>query len=132
MIKGKNAADPEAKKASGCLIAVMAPMILIQPEPHPEDLARIQERASVTEQATWLQRGATKYKNGIWRTHEGLKVAPCGLLTVLISDLHGFDHCSRGEILRKIREQGYWSPYMKATVDDYLTGCDICAQNNVS
>ncbi|XP_056592765.1 uncharacterized protein LOC130411831 [Triplophysa dalaica] len=131
VIQGNNAADAEARKASGCQVAVMAPMVLIQPEPRITDLARIQEQASAVEQSVWQQRGATRDVNGVWRSHEGLIIAPHVLLTVLISETHGFDHCGRNEILRKIKQQGYWSPYLQATVDDFLTGCDICAQNNV-
>ncbi len=58
-------------------------------------------------------------------------IAPTPLLTILISDAHGFDHCARGEVIRKIKRQGYWSPYLQAMVDEYLSECDVCAQNNV-
>ncbi len=53
------------------------------------------------------------------------------LLNILISDAHGFDHCARGEVIRKIKQQGYWSPYLHATVDEYLATCEVCAKNNV-
>ncbi len=58
-------------------------------------------------------------------------IAPTPLLTILISDAHGFDHCAMGEVIRKIKRQGYWSPYLQAMVDEYLSECDVCAQNNV-
>ncbi len=35
------------------------------------------------------------------------------------------------EVIRKIKRQGYWSPYLQAMVDEYLSECDVCAQNNV-
>ncbi len=78
----------------------------------------------------WHQRGSKKDKN-IWRTHEGQIVAPTSLLNILISDVHGFDHCARGEVIRKIKQQGYWSPYLHAMVDEFLATCEVCAKNNV-
>ncbi len=41
-------------------------------------------------------------------------VAPTSLLNILISDENGFDHCARGEVIRKIKKQVYWSPYLHA------------------
>lgn len=33
--------------------------------------------------------------------------------------------------MKKIRQQGYWSPYMQAMIDEVLNQCNVCAQNNV-
>lgn len=131
IIKGNNAADLYAKQASGCKVAIMAPSVLIQPKPQIEDIVRMQGQASPYELSTWQHRGATMDTNGLWRSHEGLMLAPTSLLTILISGAHGFDHCGRGEVLRKIKQQGFWSPYLQATIDNYLAECGICAQNNV-
>ncbi len=79
----------------------------------------------------WHQRGAKKDTQDIWRTHEGQIVAPTSLLNILISDAHGFDHWARREVIRKIKKQGYWSPYLHAMVDEFLATCEVCAKNNV-
>ncbi len=131
VIKGNNAADQYAKQASGCTTAIMAPSVLIQPQPQLADVARIQQQATPYEISVWQHRGATRDANGLWRSHEGHMIAPTPLLTILISDAHGFDHCARGEVIRKIKRQGYWSPYLQAMVDEYLSECEVCAQNNV-
>ncbi len=34
-------------------------------------------------------------------------------------------------MIRKIKQQGYWSPYLHATVDEYLATCEVCPQKNV-
>ncbi len=39
MIKGNNAADQYAKQASGCTTAIMAPSVLIQPQPQLADVS---------------------------------------------------------------------------------------------
>ncbi len=57
--------------------------------------------------------------------------APVTLLAILISEVHNVDQCARGEVLKKIKQQGYWSPYMQAMVDKVLNQCEVCAQNNV-
>jgi hypothetical protein len=57
--------------------------------------------------------------------------APFAVNIILISDAHGFDHCARGEVIRKVKCQGFWFPYLQAMVDEYLFECDVCAQNNV-
>ncbi len=101
VIKGNNAADLEAKKASGCKVAVLAPVVLIEPQPKLDDIIRIQQQAGPYEQSMWHQRGAKKDSREMWRAHEGQIVAPTSLLNILIADAHGFDHCSRGEVVKK-------------------------------
>jgi len=39
-----------------------------------------------------------------------------------------FDHSARGEMLRKIKRQGFWSPYLQTRVDEFLNECEICAK----
>ncbi|KAL0149045.1 hypothetical protein M9458_055660 [Cirrhinus mrigala] len=128
---GNNIADSEAKKASGCQVAIMAPEVIIEPHPSLDDIIRIQQQAGPYEQSMWHQRGATKDSQNIWRSHEGHIVAPTSLLNILIIDAHGFDHCAKGEVVRKIKQQGYWSPYLYAMVSEFLSSCEICAKYNV-
>ncbi len=112
VIKGNNAADLEAKKASEYQVAVLAYVVLIEPQ-----------------HSMWHQRESKK--DNIWCTHEGLIFAPTSLLNILILDAYGFDHCARGEEIRKIKQQGYWFAYLHAMVDEYLATCEVCAKNNV-
>ncbi len=117
VIKGNNAEDLEAKKASGCQVAVLAPVVLIEPQPKLDDIIRIQQQAGLYEQSMWHQRGAKKDSQENWCAHEGQIVAPTSLLNILFADAHGFDHFVRGEVLGKIKQQGFWSPYLHAMVD---------------
>ncbi|XP_072904472.1 uncharacterized protein [Hemitrygon akajei] len=128
--KGNQAADEAARKASGCTSAVIAPQVSLTPEPDVEDLIEIQGKATLAEQTMWRKRGAKQNPEGLWSTEDGLLVAPTPLLTILISEAHGMDHCARGEVIRKIKD-GFWSPYLQASVDFVLSQCEVCAQNNV-
>ena len=74
--------------------------------PTDGDIVRMQERAGVYLQNMWLKRGAIHSSTGLWRTHDGMMLAPTALLGLLITNAHGFDHCARGEVLRRIRKQG--------------------------
>ncbi len=85
-------ADLEAKKASGCQVAVLASVVLIEPQPKLDDTIRIQQQASPYEQSMWHQRGAKQDSQEIWRAHEGQIVAPTSLLNILIADAHGFEY----------------------------------------
>ncbi|XP_036066596.1 uncharacterized protein K02A2.6-like [Oryzias melastigma] len=58
-------------------------------------------------------------------------MAPVTLLTVLVSEADNPDHCARKEVIKRIRNQGYWSPYLQAMVDEILSQCEICAVRNV-
>uniref|UniRef100_A0A4W5RRK5 RNase H type-1 domain-containing protein n=1 Tax=Hucho hucho TaxID=62062 RepID=A0A4W5RRK5_9TELE len=135
VMRGNNAADEAAKKASRCAVPIMAelPMDIVSfaTPPSPAALVQIQSRASIFEQNTWLQRGASVDRHGVWRTHDGAILATTTLLTLLINDAHDPDHCARGEVIRKIKKQGFWSPYLQATVDEILSNCEICAKNNI-
>ncbi len=33
--------------------------------------------------------------------------------------------------MRKIKQQGFWSPYLHAVVDSFLSTCEVCAKYNV-
>ncbi len=72
-----------------------------------------------------------KYSQEIWRAREGQIVETTSLLNILIADVHGFDHCARGEVIQKIKQQGFWSPYLHAMVDEFLSTCEVCAKYNV-
>lgn len=52
-------------------------------------------------------------------------------MNILIPDAHGFDHCARGEVVRRIKLQGYQSPYLRSMVDTFLSSCEICVKQNV-
>ncbi|XP_059202559.1 uncharacterized protein LOC131982018 [Centropristis striata] len=131
VIKGNNAADEAAKIASKSEVAILSPVISLEPTTTPDDIVLIQAEASPREQSLWRSRGATVDNKGLWRSHEGLIVAPVTLLTILISQAHNVCHCGRGEVMKKLRQQGYWSPYLQAMVDEILNQCEICAENNV-
>nr|XP_054587273.1 uncharacterized protein LOC129152946 [Nothobranchius furzeri] len=131
VIRGNNAADEAAKSASRCEEAILTPVISLEPVITPEDIILIQEKAEKSEQQCWRKRGATMDSSGLWRSHEGLIVAPVSLLTMLISESHAPDHCGRTEVLKRLNKQGYWSPYLKAMVEEVIDQCDICAENNV-
>jgi len=88
----------------------------------------MQSRATPPEIHLWQQRGATRDANNIWRSHEGLMIAPLPLLNILIPDVHSFDHCARGEMLRKIKRQGFWSPYLWTRVDEFSNECEIMSE----
>lgn len=50
-------------------------------------------------------------------------------MTILNND--GLDYCARGKVLRKIKKQGYWFPYLQAQVDKTLAQCKICTQYSI-
>ncbi|XP_078077302.1 protein NYNRIN-like [Mustelus asterias] len=141
--QGNTKADKAAKEASGCIEATIAPVEIARPHPGPgtgdiepqitlEDVAQLQEETSVAEKAMWKDRGALQgQQDRIWRNGEGLVIAPTSLLTVLISEAHGVDHCARGEVARKIKKEGFWSPYLQNSIDSILSQCEVCAQNNI-
>ena len=98
----------------------MTPLVSLEPIVTPEDIILMQQNAGLSEHSVWQQRGATKDERGLWQSHEGLLVAPVALLTMLISEAHSVDHCAKGEVIRIIRQQGYWSPYLQSMVDEVL------------
>ncbi len=55
--------------------------------------------------SVWQHRGETRDANGLWRSHKGHMIAPTPLLTILISDVHGFDHCARGEVIKFLKNK---------------------------
>lgn len=83
MTQGNNAADGAAREASGCSIAIMAPAVTIEPQLSVSDIANMQNQAPANEKQLWKQRGASTDGNGIWRSHEGLLVAPLTLVSFL-------------------------------------------------
>ncbi|XP_053475948.1 protein NYNRIN-like [Ictalurus furcatus] len=103
---------------------------------HPQEdngarIVRIQNSAGVNEILTWIKRGAQKEAGtGIWRSVEGLCIAPVSLLPPLIKEAHGLDHANKAEIIRKIRQE-WWSPQLASQVDQVLNTCDVCINFNV-
>ena len=95
-------------------------------------MVQLQEEAAIAEKTMWKDRGAIQGQHdGLWRNGEGLIIAPTSLLTLLISEAHGVDHCARGEVTRKIRREGFWSPHLQNSIDYILSQCEVCAQNNI-
>ncbi|KAK0139730.1 Gag-Pol polyprotein [Merluccius polli] len=129
--KGNSAADEAAKGAANSCGLIQAVLTMPVASPTEDDVARMQEKAGVYEHNMWLKRGAVRTPTGLWRTHDGMLLAPTALLGLLITNAHGFDHCARGEVVRKIRKQGFWSPYLQTMVDSQLNECEVCAKNNV-
>ena len=129
--KGNTAADEAAKVASDSCRAIQSVLSMPEAAPSEDDIVRMQEKAGVYEQNMWLKRGAIRTSTGLWRTHDGMMLAPTALLGLLITNAHGFDHCARGEVLRRIRKQGFSSPYLQTMVDNQLNECGVCAKNNV-
>ncbi|KAK0136987.1 Gag-Pol polyprotein [Merluccius polli] len=128
--KGNSAADEAAKGAANSCGLIQAVLTMPVASPTEDDVARMQEKAGVYEHNMWLKRGAVCTPTGLWRTHDGMLLAPTALLGLLITNAHGFDHCARGEVVRKIRKQGFWSPYLQTMVDNQLNECEVCAKNN--
>ena len=64
--------------------------VLFMPEAAPTDgdIVRMQEKAGVYEQNMWLKRGAIRSPAGLWRTHDGMMLAPTALLGLLITNAH--------------------------------------------
>ena len=96
--KGNNAADEAAKVASSSSRAVQAVLSIPEATPTEDDVVRMQEKAGVYEHNMWLKRGAVRTSTGLWRTHDGLLLAPTALLGLLITNAHGFAHCAMGEV----------------------------------
>ena len=133
---GNNLADEAAKQAA--VGTVIAPTLVEEDMPPITTLQSLiiaQNRVSEQEKRLWEKRGAIRTTaqgpaNNLWRSSHGHFVLPISLLRHAIMSIHGIDHCSRGEVLRKL-QQVWWSPYMAATVDRVLSECEVCAQYNV-
>ena len=118
--KGNSAADEAAKVASDSCRAIQSVLSIPEATPTEDDVVRMQEKAGVYEHNMWLKRGAVRTSTGLWRTHDGLLLAPTALLGLLITNAHGFHHCARGEVLRRISKQGFSSPYLQTMIDNQL------------
>ncbi|CAL9692543.1 unnamed protein product [Knipowitschia caucasica] len=131
--RGNAAADEAAKQAAsaGAHAIMVTHMIDLEEQLTHKDLLLLQEEVSEAERQLWLQRGASKDSQGLWRNHEGLFAAPTGLLPLLINEAHGLAHESRGEVLRKIREWNFWAPKLQQHVDDVISHCEICLKSNI-
>ena len=134
--RGNNLADEAAKQAATG--SVIAPILVAQdcaPLTTLSSLIVAQSRVPEAEKRLWLQRGAIQTScpgsaDQLWRSPHGHFVLPLSLLRHAIIWAHGTDHCSRGQILHKLRPV-WWAPYLAATVDRVLSECEICAQHNV-
>lgn len=106
---GNAAADKAAKSAASAgEKAIMDVHDIEAEEPITfKDLSRLQDEVTQAESQLWVQRGAVRDSEGVWRNHEGLLVAPSCLLSLLINEAQGLSHESRGEVLRRIREWNF-------------------------
>ena len=107
------------------------PVINIQPHLGLADIINMQEEATPWEKDKWVARGAHRGRDKVWRSHCGRMIAPHVLLALLITDAHDLDHCARGEVRRKILDEGFWSPYMQEIIDNKLAQCYVCNTYNV-
>ncbi|KAL2076907.1 hypothetical protein ACEWY4_027497 [Coilia grayii] len=105
--------------------------ITLQPTVTIADIVQMQENAAHWEKEMWKQRGAKQDHDKMWRNHEGLMVAPTNLLSLLISDAHDMDHCARGQIKRKIYNEGFWAPNLQDVIDRKIEQCHVCNRFNV-
>ena len=98
--KGNSKADEVAKQASGCTAVIIASQVTLTlvPQPSLEDVKDMQNLVTAPEKAMWTERGAMEGEDGIWSNKDGLIIAPTPLLTLLISEANGVDHCARGEV----------------------------------
>ena len=86
---------------------IQGPAINIQPNLGVTDIIQMQEEATPWERDKWVERGAYRGPDKLWRSHDGRMVAPHLLLALLITDAHDLDHCARGEVRRKILDEGF-------------------------
>lgn len=112
-------------------VTVKALELTTQPLVTLNNLLAMQDVKCETVKLLWKERGETMDTHGLWRSHEGLLVAPTALLIILINDAHGLVHCTGGEILQKLQRKGYWSPYLQVYVDKALHNCGICEQFDI-
>ena len=133
---GNRAADTEARRITGALHEREALLMTHEAELEDyitlEEVAKMQEEAAEPDKTLWIERGASKDEDGLWRNHEGLIIAPPTLLPLLILEGHGLAHASRTEVKRRITQEfGYWAPYLLQQIDHYIGRCAICLQNNI-
>ncbi|KAI5086700.1 hypothetical protein C0J45_23928, partial [Silurus meridionalis] len=138
MVSRGNAAADEAVK-NAALGKDCVKVMMVQDEEHEEvrgqvteeDLGEYQDVASGEEKERWRKRGAVQDPNtGLWRSIDGVWVAPLALLPTLIAEAHGIDHCNRRETIDTIR-RNWWLPYLASMVDKFLRSCELCAARNV-
>lgn len=131
VVVGNNKADEVARQASGSKSALIAPTAVLHSQPTLADVKEMQQEATDEEKTEWERRGARQGEDELRRNAEGLLVVPMPLLTLLISEAHGHDHCAWGQVMRNIKKQGFWSPYLQNRIDYQLSMCEIYAKNNI-
>lgn len=131
VVEGNNATDKATKEVANSISAVMVHLVSIQPHVTLNDIAFMQDRAPPYEKLLWEERGAMSDAHNLWRSHEGFIVALVALATILILDAHGFDHCTKREVLTKIKRLGYWPPCLQVHIDNEVRHCEVCAQYNI-
>uniref|UniRef100_A0A3B1IGT4 ribonuclease H n=1 Tax=Astyanax mexicanus TaxID=7994 RepID=A0A3B1IGT4_ASTMX len=134
--RGNNAADEAAKAVIGANtsgeIFLVTHAVDLEDNVTLRDVALMQEAVPDVDKRLWQDRGATPDSTGLWRSHEGLIVAPSDLLGLMIHEAHGLGHVARGEVRRKItKEYGFWAPYLLEQIDHVIGRCTICLKNNV-
>lgn len=133
--KGNNMADQAAKNVTmptyqGVVVVEDADNLFSL-----KSLIEAQSNASPQEQSAWIKRGAMRERRsgmeeGLWRNSQGKLVLPGSLLKIAIREAHGADHCSRGEVARRLGKV-WWCPFLIPSIERILNECGICAQYNV-
>ncbi len=133
--QGNNLATELAKTAA-LPHGVMAPVVAEEPclTADLSSLIQVQEGLVSMKKRVWFKRGAVKNQQdgphkGLWQGPSGHFVAPTSVFHALMKDVHGLDHCTRGEVLKRI-QNAWWSPYLAIMVDKALHNCDVCAAYN--
>ncbi|RCU35120.1 hypothetical protein DVA81_17895, partial [Acinetobacter baumannii] len=76
-----------------------------------------QHQASPYAHSVWAKRGASIIteegpSHGLWRSAHGHIVLPTSLVQVATRSAHGQDHCTSGEVLRRLQAV-WWSPFFR-------------------
>ncbi|KAL6475706.1 hypothetical protein MHYP_G00167460 [Metynnis hypsauchen] len=124
--QGNKAADEAARAVTGAdklgEVFLVTHEVDLEDKIMDRDVILMQEAASAMDKQLWLDRGATQDSTGLWRSHEGLIIAPPDLLDLMIQEAHGLAHVARGEVRRKImKEYGFWAPCLLEQID-YVIG----------
>lgn len=109
---------------------ILSPMVSVEPAATPENIILFKQKAGRSEHDIWQQRCTTVNENGCGITRWSPRAAHG---TANYCDFRGAQcgPLSQGEVTEKIKEQGYWSPYMQAVVDEMLNQCEMCGQKHI-
>src|SRR4029434_10833320 len=86
---------------------IQGPAITIQPTLGVIDIIQMQEEAPPWEKDKWVERGAYRGRDKLWRNHCGRMIAPHMLLALLITDAHVLANGAGGTYRRRILDEGF-------------------------